>query len=205
MVPAQPTQTVTVQVGGEVAEDDDSPPIAVNAPPADLDDLPPVPDVDSDDFLTPSERSRAPSRSSRSDTRSPSPTPQRMSVQNTPPLALRRGRRDVRPPGEWWVLPRQPAPAVPSDSESSTTESSDHELSAVEDMLADDERMSPDELAMAATLSIDSELRSMRDALRRPDAADWTEAAGREIGHHETNGTWDLVEAPAGAKIMPSL
>jgi hypothetical protein len=45
----------------------------------------------------------------------------------------------------------------------------------------------------------------MRDALRCLDSAQWTEAAGREMGHHETIGTWHLVEAPPGAKILPSL
>jgi transposase InsO family protein len=202
---SQSTQSRTVQIGGEVADDDDSPPIAVNVPETALDDYPPLPEVDSDEFHTPSEHSRVPSPSTPTSTGSPNDSPRPMSVQNTPPLALRRGRRDVRPPGEWWVLPRQPAPAIPSESESSSSSSSDEELSTVEDMLADDEEESTDELALAATSSLDSEPRSMRTAMLRPDAAEWTEAAGKEMGHHETNGTWDLVEAPPGAKILPSL
>ena len=41
--------------------------------------------------------------------------------------------------------------------------------------------------------------------MQQPDAAEWLAAAGKEHGHHESNGTWSLVEAPPGAKILPSL
>jgi hypothetical protein len=37
------------------------------------------------------------------------------------PIALRRPRRGVKPPGEWWKV-RQPTPVIPSDSDDSDEE-----------------------------------------------------------------------------------
>ncbi|KAG6806670.1 hypothetical protein H0H93_002632, partial [Arthromyces matolae] len=35
----------------------------------------------------------------------------------SPPLALRRPRRNVQPPREWWVVQHEPVPAESSDEE----------------------------------------------------------------------------------------
>jgi hypothetical protein len=100
LLPAQPTslstqttQPRTVQIGGEIAEDNNSPPIAVtppqNAPDTPAEEFPPLPDVDSDEFHTPSERSRAPSPSTASDTLAPSPVPvKRDKCSYTPQIAF---------------------------------------------------------------------------------------------------------------------
>jgi hypothetical protein len=46
-----------------------------------------------------------------------SPAPAPAVAPATPPVALRRGRRERRPPGEWWKI-RTPAPIIPDDSSS---------------------------------------------------------------------------------------
>jgi hypothetical protein len=151
---------------------------------------------------TPSERSRAPSPSSRSST--PEPAARPMSVQDTPPLAICCERRNVRPPGEWWRVYREPTPAIESESDSSGKDDRESATS-VEYMLADSGNESPDKLALAADALLDSEPCSFKQAMQHPDAAQWLAAASKENAHHEANGTWSLVEVPAGAKILPSL
>src|SRR4051812_32768458 len=70
---------------------------------------------------------------------------------------------------------REPTPAVPSDNE--------------------------DE-AENAFSTITSESRSLAEALKHPDAKEWRRAAMEELQAHELNGTWKLIELPAGKKAI---
>jgi len=45
---------------------------------------------------------------------------------------------------------------------------------------------------------------SCSEALRRPDAEQWKQAALEELNAHSTNGTWELVPRPKGKKIFGS-
>src|SRR3954469_22208540 len=114
------------------------------------------------------------------------------------PLAQRRPQRTHRPPQPYWLharnqpqalaqIPtppahqqyREPTPAVPSDDE--------------------------DEFeAENAFSAISSEPRSLAEALKRPDAEEWRRAAMEELQAHELNGTWKLIELPAGKKAIGS-
>jgi len=40
--------------------------------------------------------------------------------------------------------------------------------------------------------------------MRRPDADKWRQAALEELGAHQSNGTWKLVDKPPGAKVIGS-
>jgi hypothetical protein len=44
--------------------------------------------------------------------------------------------------------------------------------------------------------------RTFSDAMARPDAAKWREAAQREMDAHKDNGTWTIVKRPKGAKVI---
>jgi len=97
------------------------------------------------------------------------------------PIALRRAKRNVRPPGEWWKL-REPTPAISSDSED-----------------GDD-----DDFAEFAGAAHDLDPKSMRQALQHSDGDKWKEAAKSEMDNHASNGTWKLVDLPPGAKCIGS-
>jgi hypothetical protein len=45
---------------------------------------------------------------------------------------------------------------------------------------------------------------SYAEALRRPDAEQWKQAALEELNAHSTNGTWRLVPRPTGKKVIGS-
>ncbi|EGN96039.1 hypothetical protein SERLA73DRAFT_76038 [Serpula lacrymans var. lacrymans S7.3] len=94
------------------------------------------------------------------------------------PLALRRPVRARKPPREWWLQHRKPTPAIDSDSDSES-----------------------DGIQMAH-FGDSAEPRSFADAMRRPDADKWREAAMEELQAHERNGTWSLVELPPGVKAI---
>ena len=103
------------------------------------------------------------------------------------PLAVRRTRRTIRAPGEWWKV-RDPTPAVPSDSDNSESSGDETE----------------DESAEFAGAAHDSDPKSLKAALKRSDAKMWQEAAKVEMDNHISNGTWELVDLPPGAKCINS-
>src|SRR4051812_3114117 len=74
---------------------------------------------------------------------------------------------------------REPTPAVPSD---------------------DEDRFE----AENAFSAISSEPRSLAEALKCPDPEEWRRAAMEELQAHELNGTWKLIELPAGKKAIGS-
>ena len=49
-----------------------------------------------------------------------------------------------------------------------------------------------------------SEPRTYAKAMRRPDAALWQAAAEEELEAHRLNGTWQLVDLPAGKRAIGS-
>ena len=100
------------------------------------------------------------------------------------PIAIRRARRDIRPPAEWWKV-RHPTPAITSDSDDS-----------------DDEN--DEDIAEYAGAAHDLDPKSLKAALRRSDGDKWQDAAQLEIDNHVSNGTWELVDLPPGAKCIGS-
>ena len=89
---------------------------------------------------------------------SPSPEPH-----SSPelPLALRRAKRNVRPPGTWRKV-REPTPAIPSDSKDSEDEDDTHFAGAAHDL----------------------DPQSLKQALRHSDAQMWQDAAKLEMDNH---------------------
>jgi transposase InsO family protein len=109
------------------------------------------------------------------------PIPDNEPIDNRP-IALRRAKRTVNPPGEWWKLPRQPAPMIPeSDSEESDDEQ--EEVNACNN--------NPDPKSFEE--AIDGEL-----------AEEWHDAMLDEFNWHLENGTWTLVELPDGKHAIGS-
>ena len=100
----------------------------------------------------------------------------------------------MRAPGDWWILPREPTPAISSESEDSGHEDEDEQSST-----QDEEGC--DEFAGAAH---DLDPKSLRQALGRSDGHKWQEAAKLEMESHKSNGTWELVDLPPGAKTIGS-
>jgi hypothetical protein len=114
---------------------------------------------------------------------SPEPNPSPQQSPNVP-IAIRRTRREIRPPNEWWKI-RNPSPAVGSDSDDSD-----------DDFYEDS--------AEFAGASHDLDPKSLKAALRRSDASKWQDAAKLEMDSHIVNGTWKLVDLPPGAKCINS-
>ena len=103
------------------------------------------------------------------------------------PIAIRRTRREIRPPTEWWKV-RQPTPVVGSESEASDDDLDD----------------SDDDNAEFAGAAHDLDPKSLKAALRRSDGERWQEAVNLEFNNHIANGTWKLVDLPPGAKCINS-
>jgi hypothetical protein len=53
-----------------------------------------------------------------------------------------------------------------------------------------------------AGIAFQDELQSLKDAMKRSDAAEWYEAAAAEMNNHECYGTWSLVKAPKGINLV---
>jgi len=86
--------------------------------------------------------------------------------------------RNRQKPREWWKL----SPA---------------QLDEPEEMEDSD-----DELAMSTSLP--DEPLTFAEALTRPDAEKWRQAALEELAAYQSNGTWTLVPRPAGSKVIGS-
>jgi hypothetical protein len=116
----------------------------------------------------------------------PSPSP------SSPSIAVRRTRRNVQPPGEWWKI-RHPTPAIESSSESES-ESDPQQESSVED---EDEEF-------AGVAGNFYEPNTYKQAMKSPDAELWQQAAEEEINSLNANGTWDIVPLPKDRKAIGS-
>ena len=98
------------------------------------------------------------------------------------PIALRRTRRNVAPPGEWWIV-RSPKPPVPD---------SDFEDEEEEAQVADvSSGNTPDPI-------------SYKRAMGSDQSAQWKEATEEEHNWHLENRTWTLMELPEGKKALGS-
>src|ERR1700712_3703123 len=113
--------------------------------------------------------------------RSPSPV-ERPRLPSPIGIGARLPRRTRTKPREWWKL-----------------------SSAQLDSDIDDDIEDAD-LAYEVAYSSHSaaEPLSYSEALRRPDAEQWKQAALEELNAHSTNGTWELVPRPTGKKIIGS-
>ena len=103
----------------------------------------------------------------------------------TPPLAVRRPRRDPKPPGEWWKV--KPSVTVKDVSE--------HELDLIDRGFEEVE---------FAGLTGTTEPRTFAQASKSPDAPQWIKAAQEEINSLYANGTWEVVKLPPGKKAIGS-
>jgi len=61
-----------------------------------------------------------------------------------------------------------------------------------------------DAVECALNTSVSIELKTLADALKRPDADKWVAAALAEIEAHLQNGTWELVQLPPGRRAIGS-
>ena len=116
----------------------------------------------------------------------PHPKSPHLSFHYLPPLAIRRTRRNVKPPGEWWKA-REPTPAIESSSENDDDD--DYDPSEEEEESA----------ALAGTVY---EPNTYKQAMRCPDAELWQMAAEEEMTSLISNGTWDIVPLPKDRKAI---
>jgi Reverse transcriptase (RNA-dependent DNA polymerase)/gag-polypeptide of LTR copia-type/GAG-pre-integrase domain/Integrase core domain len=121
---------------------------------------------------------------------SPLPTIHSPESPPTPPLALRRPRRNIQPPGEWWRI-RHPPP-ISSDSEGSDIVDSESE---------DEDFEGPEVAGVACGIY---EPNTYNQAMKSPDAELWRKAAEEEINSLNANGTWDIVPLPPDRKAIGS-
>jgi len=98
------------------------------------------------------------------------------------PIALRRVRRDPKPPGQWWKV-RHPSPIIPSESEDS--DESEEEGAHV-------------------VVSGEIEPQSYKEAMSLPLGDKWKDACLEEYNWHLANGTWTLVELSLDMKAIGS-
>ena len=103
------------------------------------------------------------------------------------PIAVRRPRQNVQPPGEWWKV-REPTPAISDSEEESEANNSDND--------EDD-----DEQANAAG---ELEPSTYAQAIKGSDAMKWNEAMLEEYNAHIANGTWTIVKLPPGQMVVKS-
>src|SRR6202034_3013959 len=61
-----------------------------------------------------------------------------------------------------------------------------------------------EDFAEYAGAAHDLDPKSLKAALRRSDKDKWQDAAQLEIDNHVSNGTWELVDLPPGAKCINS-
>jgi hypothetical protein len=61
-----------------------------------------------------------------------------------------------------------------------------------------------DAVKCALNVSVNIELKSLAEALARPDADKWIAAALAEIEAHVENGTWELAQLPPGRRAIGS-
>ena len=115
--------------------------------------------------------------------RSSSPAPRPSSPPSPVGIGARLPKRTRRKPREWW----KPLTAELDPEDEDNDEQSD---------LA---------YEIAFSSSFPDEPLTYAEAMCRPDADSWRQAALEELGAHESNGTWKLVDKPPGAKVIGSV
>ncbi|KAF9455558.1 hypothetical protein BDZ94DRAFT_1140590, partial [Collybia nuda] len=106
---------------------------------------------------------------------------------------LRRSSRPTKPPGSWWVVPRD-SPAIP--------ENSDEEANFTFGDI-DEDGYQDIHFAGAAT-GPDPDPRTWKLAMKSGNADKWQAAADVEIDTLVNNQTWDVVDLPQGKKPIGS-
>jgi hypothetical protein len=97
------------------------------------------------------------------------------------PMALRRTKRHVQPPGEWWKV----KPSVLRFNRDNDDEGEDAEY-------------------VHASSSMEPEPSSYAEAMTWPTAQQWHEACQDELNAQHGNGTWTLEKLPPGKKAIGS-
>jgi len=117
----------------------------------------------------------------------PDPVPQQVIADeeepDNRPLAVRRARRNVQPPGEWWKI-REPTPAI-SESDS-------------------DEEDGDGEQHVNVVGVGELEPQTYNQAVKGRDAVKWNEAMVEEYNAHLANDTWTIVKLPPDKMVVPS-
>ncbi|KAJ8515124.1 hypothetical protein ONZ45_g7425 [Pleurotus djamor] len=129
------------------------------------------------------------------------------------PLATRRHRREHKPPGEWWKLPKKPE--VESSSPEPSRESTPAwEMREPEPMIKEetDEEYDDEDSVQEDALEVSEitlqpgerilEPQTFAEAMRSKYKDRWHEAAVEEITAHLSNGTWRLVPLPDGKQAI---
>src|SRR5258708_18566720 len=98
------------------------------------------------------------------------------------PIAIRRERHNVKPPGEWWKIK---APVLRPHND-------------------DDEGEDADQVHASSLSSLESEPSSYPESMAGSDAHKWHEAALEELNAQLSNGTWVLEKLPPGKKAIGS-
>ena len=103
------------------------------------------------------------------------------------------------PPSQWWKV-REPTPAISdSDEDDYSPGSSAEDPSSSEDEL---DVLRPAHQSLSSTHS--GYPRTFREAVGKEDGEFWREAALSELQSLMENGTWEVVDAPAGCKALRS-
>ena len=113
------------------------------------------------------------------DYRPVTPPPRPVPVEPEVPLAQRRQKRNVQPPGEWWKVKRTVL------------------------RFNDDDEGEDAEFVHTSSLT-GNEPNSYAEAMAGPDAQRWHEAALEELNAQLKNGTWSLEKLPPGKKAIGS-
>ncbi|KAG6832676.1 hypothetical protein H0H93_013470, partial [Arthromyces matolae] len=114
----------------------------------------------------------------------------------SPPLALRRPRRNVQPPREWWVVQHEPVPAESSDEEQDQPEP---ELGSDLEPDVEPEPIDPGfETVQFAGTAGPADPRTYKQAMQSDDADDWKAAVDSEYTSLLSNGTWEECDLPEG-------
>ncbi|KAH7905968.1 hypothetical protein BJ138DRAFT_1225749 [Hygrophoropsis aurantiaca] len=119
------------------------------------------------------------------------PAPAESTVRPPSPVGIgaRLPARARQPPRDWWVLPRAPRPVLANDDDEDNAEYA-HLAFWEED---DDE--------FVLMVGSSGEPLTYAEALRRPDAEHWRQAALEELAAHKSNRTWRLVERPTDRNV----
>jgi hypothetical protein len=159
-------------------------------------------DDDDADEPPPPPPNPSPSPSPPSSTHSPSPPPQppprkRQKITHVAPtLASNRPKHNIKQPRARWILPPSTEqqglePVVAQQGEGNADDNAEADMQ--EDGML---------VVEFAGVVFQNEPQSLKDAMKRSDAAEWYEAAAAEMNNHECHGTWSLVKAPKGINLV---
>ena len=130
---------------------------------------------------------------------SPPPQPPPRKCQKTrhvsPTLASNTPKRNIRQPRAWWILP---PPTECQELEPDVQQGEGNDDNNAEADVQEDGML----VVEFAGVAFQDEPQSLKEAMKRSDAAEWYEAASTEMNNHERHGTWILVKAPKGINLV---